>query len=918
MKNLFINKKKLSFIITLVISLNLFVPTKNSKVYGEPIKPNDPKDKGYTVSLGYTKPSVEIKRKQGLLKAAQILPSSYDLRKYGNVTPVKDQGGINDCWAFAGMASLESSTLKRTGRAYDFSEINLAVNNGLTGPDDGGNDYITTNYLSLWKGPVDEVNDPYPSPAIPSNIVPRTNLAPKAHVQNVIYLPSRQSLLDNNPIKESLMKYGVVTGSIFWDSSFYSAAKAAFYNNVTTSVNHAIAIVGWDDNYPKENFLSTPPGNGAFICKNSWGKNFGEEGYFYVSYYDLTLGDDCSVFNNLEPLYNYDYIYSRTQGNAYSGVTSTSLVAANVFDKSSAEAQELTAVSLTTYEQGNSYEIYFEPNYELNGFKNIMANKIASGTLKDAGYQTIKLSNAYKIQGSKFAIAIKYVNSMGYMRYESGGDSSNTYNSFNNGISFKRSSYGPLDLKAFTRKSIAVPVSSITLNYNTLNITSTEHKQLIANILPTNADRKEIIWSSSNLDVIKVDDTGFITPMGYGQAVVTAASLDGNAKATCTINVVNNNYVPAVKFLDTALEKEIRNTLGKASGDINSIDMENLSVLRVNSPSTKIKSLAGLEYAVNLKELSLGDNDVISLEPIKSLTSLETLNLNNNKIITIAPLSNLINLQAINLRGNKIEDISPLENHKNIKNLDLSYNLIRSINKLPSLNNITNMDLSYNKLDNGDFLINEINNISRTGSGNIDISHNYIADTANIVNNVGNLNFKGINLNYGYQSTNLIIRKFQNYNENKTIRDIDANKTIAITFDKEIEAYTNFQNIALLDSNFTKIKAVATIEGNNLLIKPSAPLAKDEKYYVELNNKAVKETSTGKANEYTWLNFTTSQSFKGDSDGNGIIDIVDLANIAKDYNASIDTKMDWSFNYDTNEDGILDVYDISYTARLIN
>lgn len=52
---------------------------------------------------------------------------------------------------------------------------------------------------------------------------------------------------------------------------------------------HDVVVVGWDDNFPKENFTIQPEGDGAFICKNSWGEEFGDDGYFYVSYYDTKI-----------------------------------------------------------------------------------------------------------------------------------------------------------------------------------------------------------------------------------------------------------------------------------------------------------------------------------------------------------------------------------------------------------------------------------------------------------------------------------------------------------------------------------------------------------------------------------------------------------------------------------------------------
>ena len=66
---------------------------------------------------------------------------------------------------------------------------------------------------------------------------------------------------------------------------------AQYVDNVYASVDHGVVIVGWDDNYSVSNFPADhqPPANGAWIVRNSWGTDYGNDGYLYISYYDQSL-----------------------------------------------------------------------------------------------------------------------------------------------------------------------------------------------------------------------------------------------------------------------------------------------------------------------------------------------------------------------------------------------------------------------------------------------------------------------------------------------------------------------------------------------------------------------------------------------------------------------------------------------------
>ncbi|MCA1808310.1 MAG: hypothetical protein LC725_02435, partial [Lentisphaerae bacterium] len=234
---------------------------------------------------------------------ARALPTSFDLRTAGKVTAIRDQGQEGACWSFAAYGSMESCLLVKNAGTWDFSENHMVnLHGGDWGRNDGGNEFLATAYLARWTGPVLETEDPYPSTTSPAG------LRPRKHIQQVIYLPARRSAGDNNAIKQALMDYGALYTSMY-AGNYLNEATAGYYYNGTKSPNHAVTIVGWDDNYSKNNFKTTPPGNGAFIVKNSWGTGWGASGYFYASYHDTKFGSENAAFMNAEATSNYDKVY---------------------------------------------------------------------------------------------------------------------------------------------------------------------------------------------------------------------------------------------------------------------------------------------------------------------------------------------------------------------------------------------------------------------------------------------------------------------------------------------------------------------------------------------------------------------------------------------------------------------------------
>ncbi len=331
-------------------------------------------------------------------------PASYDLRTQGKLTPVKNQNPYSTCWAFASLASLESGLLP--GQPWDFSENHLVRWSGFDSApqspyDHGGNATKATAYLARWQGPVNEADSPYPDPSTPSV------LPVQKHVQEVLFLPPRANKLDNDNIKGALMTYGAVAASVYWNDLYFSAATNSYYYAGGSSTNHGVAIVGWDDNYDKNRFTWTsgsPSSNGAFIVRNQWGNTWGEGGYFYLSYYDNSLGF-FRVFNNAEATTNFGRVYQFDPlgwvGEAGYGTTTAWF--ANVFTAQASES--LAAVSFYTTDVNAAYEVYVKTNFSGSSF---VGPLVRSGNFTTPGYHTVSFSPPVSVTaGNRFCVAVK-------------------------------------------------------------------------------------------------------------------------------------------------------------------------------------------------------------------------------------------------------------------------------------------------------------------------------------------------------------------------------------------------------------------------------------------------------------------------------------------------------------------------------
>ncbi|MDD2772074.1 MAG: lectin like domain-containing protein [Elusimicrobiales bacterium] len=345
-------------------------------------------------------PLAPLPRLKSAAGGYSVSSSSYDLRWpwVNKVTSVKNQGQCGSCWAHAAMGSLESFFMPEN---LNFSESDLDLRSGFDyGSCNGGTDLMSAAYMTRWSGPVAEGSA---GPVV-------------KHAQDIVFIPPRSASSDNNRIKAALLAYGGVAGSYYVYVPLHVDDPDPYYNSTTHSYyydvandsadsNHEITIVGWDDNYSASNFLIPPAGNGAFICKNSWGTGWGENGYFHVSYHDTVFGrDDYAVAYTGESAANYSRVYSYDPlgwvvefgGSGWS---------ANIFT-SVASTETLNAVGFYTTQTGVSYWLTVYAGVGA-GPTSGTAVSSKSGVLAQAGYHTIVLDTPVNlVHNDRFSVVL--------------------------------------------------------------------------------------------------------------------------------------------------------------------------------------------------------------------------------------------------------------------------------------------------------------------------------------------------------------------------------------------------------------------------------------------------------------------------------------------------------------------------------
>ena len=352
---------------------------------------------------------------------------------------IRDQNPYGTCWAFSTMGLAEFDLINdgTFDKDIDLSELQLAyfTNNSVVDPlggtqgdytryydniasenflNRGGNYEFAMRRLSQWSGAASESDVPYTdADAVLKNGLDASYAynSDVAHLENV-YRINIKSQPDD--VKQQIMEHGAVgvlythyySGENHINNSYFDSAST-----VGAGGGHAVMIVGWDDNYSKDNFSGStkPQNNGAWLVRNSWGSDY--LGYFWMSYETNSLTDTAWAFD-FAPADDYDNNYQ------YDGALQTATdvyynQVANVYtvaEKQGVASETLKAVSLSFMKTANvnyTIEVYTNLTDTSNPESGIKS-AVVEGQTAYAGYYTIPLENEVILQpGSSYAIVLK-------------------------------------------------------------------------------------------------------------------------------------------------------------------------------------------------------------------------------------------------------------------------------------------------------------------------------------------------------------------------------------------------------------------------------------------------------------------------------------------------------------------------------
>ena len=673
------------------------------------------------------------------------LPARYNLAENGFVTDVKNQQDSGNCWAFAALASLETCVLKASNKTFNFSVENMknliemySAYGWKMETNEGGYNGMPMGYLASWLGPVNATLDPFDDKGTLSPL-----LDSEMHIQNIYVLPARTSYTDNDAIKEAILKYGGLYASYYHSAGYLNSKTNAYYDPYTGNGNHAITVVGWDDNYSKNNFYTAPAGDGAFIVKNSWGSSWGDNGYFYISYYDRVLfavNKDNQAFTyilNDTVRYTKNYQYDVAGMTDYLITGKKTVWYQNIYN---ATGNEVIAAVSTFFNTTVDYEISIYVNDVLQLTQN--------GRHEGSGYYTIPLKEYVPVAvGDIFKIVVKLANPQnGYAAVPISEQLSTTRCYYAPGVSyFSNDGKKWTDLYDYSASAYSHTYNSQVACLKAFTVADMQNTTVtLNNITPKVQEFSEIIATVTDAKgkMAKIGEVIFsINGTNY-----TAGVVDGVAKINVYFDEVGD-YVISANYKNNGLYNGsfVQKTVSVTKTDVN--------------------------LTAYIGDIVYGENPIVSI----NVTSVAGVNVTGDVVLTISGKKYIVNV----VNGLAVFEIPEMldagEYH-----IDVSYLGSEKYNAADGAADFTvakkeiTMNVTIDK-DYRDITVNV--NLSEKLDGNLTVLVNNTPYTLSYTNGTGSLIFK--NLTYGNYTINAVFTKdnYQTVNVSENV-EINSIKTV--------------------------------------------------------------------------------------------------------------------------------------------
>ena len=673
------------------------------------------------------------------------LPARYNLAENGFVTDVKNQQDSGNCWAFAALASLETCVLKASNKTFNFSVENMknliemySAYGWKMETNEGGYNGMPMGYLASWLGPVNATLDPFDDKGTLSPL-----LDSEMHIQNIYVLPARTSYTDNDAIKEAILKYGGLYASYYHSAGYLNSKTNAYYDPYTGNGNHAITVVGWDDNYSKNNFYTTPAGDGAFIVKNSWGSSWGDNGYFYISYYDRVLfavNKDNQAFTyilNDTVRYTKNYQYDVAGMTDYLITGKKTVWYKNIYN---ATGNEVIAAVSTFFNTTVDYEISIYVNDVLQLTQN--------GRHEGSGYYTIPLKEYVPVAvGDIFKIVVKLANPQnGYAAVPISEQLSTTRCYYAPGVSyFSNDGKKWTDLYDYSASAYSHTYNSQVACLKAFTVADMQNTTVtLNNITPKVQEFSEIIATVTDGKgkLAKIGEVIFsINGTNY-----TAGVVDGVAKISVYFDEVGD-YVISANYKNNGLYNGsfVQKTVSVTKTDVN--------------------------LTAYIGDIVYGENPIVNI----NLTSVAGINVTGDVVLTISGKKYIVNVVNALAVFEIPEMLDAGEYH-----IDVSYLGSEKYNAADGATDFTvakkeiTMNVTIDK-DYRDITVNV--NLSEKLDGNLTVLVNNTPYTLSYTNGTGSLILK--NLTYGNYTISAVFTKdnYQTVNVSENV-EINSIKTV--------------------------------------------------------------------------------------------------------------------------------------------